>query len=133
MINDKLSFLLLRLTIGTSMFVHGLVRLPKLAGFSNWMVGKFANSMLPAGVVLPFSYALPIIEFAVGVLVLIGLFTKQALTLGAVVMIVLLFGSGIIEDWGAFPTQLIHAFFFVILLSNLHHNYYAFDRIVRKK
>jgi thiosulfate dehydrogenase [quinone] large subunit len=41
------SFLLLRLGIGISMFGHGLVRLPKLAGFSKWMVTSFEKSLLP--------------------------------------------------------------------------------------
>ncbi len=42
------SFLLLRVAIGTSLLGHGLVRLPKLPAFSQWMVGLFAKSMLPS-------------------------------------------------------------------------------------
>src|ERR1700712_5260885 len=82
-IMNKTSFLLLRLAIGTSMFGHGLVRLPKLATFSNWMVTSFQKSFLPQALVVPFSYALPFAEFAVGFLLIVGLFTKQALVAGS--------------------------------------------------
>jgi thiosulfate dehydrogenase [quinone] large subunit len=66
------SFLILRLTIGASMFGHGLVRLPKLAMFSNWMVGTFEKSILPKAMVTPFSYLLPIAEFTIGLLLISG-------------------------------------------------------------
>lgn len=71
---NAIVFLLLRLGIGISMFGHGLVRLPKLNAFSQWMVGSFAKSMLPAELVRPFSMVLPFAELAIGFLLLIGLF-----------------------------------------------------------
>lgn len=133
MINSKLSFLLLRLGIGLSLFGHGLVRLPKLPGFSQWMTGQFAKSMLPEALVLPFSYALPIAEFLIGLLLLIGLFTRLALTAGAVVMLLLIFGTTLIEDWGALPSQLIHLFLLATLLSYLPLNSYAADKALGRK
>ena len=86
-------FLLLRLAIGTSMLGHGLVRLPKLHQFSEWMIQSFAKSMLPKIMVYPFSYVLPITEFLIGLLLLLGLFTKQALIIGIIVMILLILGQ----------------------------------------
>lgn len=132
MINNSIAFVLARLAIAASMFGHGLVRLPKLPAFSNWMTGNFQKSMLPQALVLPFSYALPIAEFAIGLLLLLGLFTKQALIAGAIVMTILIFGSTTIEDWGAIPSQLIHVLFFVILLSALHLNTFSIDKTVHK-
>ena len=44
---NRTVFLLLRLGIGISMFGHGIVRVPKLAAFTEWMVGSMAKSMLP--------------------------------------------------------------------------------------
>ena len=114
--SQQLSFLLARLAVGMSMFGHGLVRLPKLQDFSQWMVGQFEKSMLPEIIVTPFSYILPITELLVGIFLLIGLFTRQALVAGSLVMIALIFGSSMIEEWGAIPSQLIHAAFFSILL-----------------
>ena len=123
MINKPLSYLILRLAIAMSMFGHGLVRLPKLPSFSEGMIKQFELSVLPFEVVQPFSYALPVIEFLVGVFLIFGLFTKQALVVGAVTMIVLIFGSSMIESWNAIPTQLIHILCFVLLLS-----YQQYDR-----
>ena len=128
------SLLLARLAAGMSMFGHGLVRMPKLAGFSNWMMGQFQKSMLPDFIVEPFSYVLPIAELLVGVFLLLGLFTKQSLIAGSLVMISLIFGSSMIEEWGAIPSQLIHAAFFCVLLIFVDsYNSFAVDKFLSKK
>lgn len=124
------AYLLARLAIATSMFGHGLVRLPKLEAFSNWMVESFAKSMLPAGLVTPFSYLLPILEFTIGVLLIIGLFTRTALIGGCLVMIILIFGSSVVENWEAIPSQLIHIAFFAVLLNYLPSNTWAVDNVI---
>ncbi|UOE47954.1 DoxX family membrane protein [Mucilaginibacter sp. SMC90] len=124
------SFLLLRLAIGASMFGHGLVRLPKLSGFSNWMVGTFAKSMLPKALVTPFSYLLPIAEFTIGLLLISGLFTKPALIAGGLVMMLLILGSCMIENWEILPSQLIHAAFFALLLQFAANNTYSLDNLL---
>jgi thiosulfate dehydrogenase [quinone] large subunit len=130
---QQLSFLLARLAVGMSMFGHGLVRLPKLHGFSDWMVGQFEKSMLPDFVVTPFSYILPIAELLVGIFLLIGLFTRQTLVAGSLVMIALIFGSSMIEEWGSIPSQLIHAAFFsVLLIFEKTYNIFAVDSILEK-
>ncbi|HVU53743.1 MAG TPA: DoxX family membrane protein [Puia sp.] len=129
---NPITFLLLRLAIGASMFGHGLVRLPKLAGFSHWMVGSFEKSMLPLSLVTPFSYALPILEFAVGLLLITGLFTKAALITGALVMVILIFGTTMIESWDAITSQLIHAAFFAVLLQFREYNTLAVDQLLKK-
>lgn len=133
MINHSSTFLLLRLAIGMSMFGHGFVRVFKLAKFSEWMLGKYENSMLPVALVKPFSYALPIIELVIGLLIIIGLFTRQALMVGGFTMIVLIFGSCMVEDWGGIPSQMIHTFFFAVLLSFLNYNSYAIDNLLKKQ
>ncbi len=126
-------FFLARLAIGVSLLGHGLVRLPKLSGFSAWMVDKFKNSLLPEALVIPFSYALPIAELLTGGLIVLGLFTRLALTAGSWIMIILIFGSSMVEDWGAIPSQLIHvAFLTVLLVFEQSHNTYALDKINRK-
>ena len=130
---ETTSFLLLRLAVAISMFGHGLVRLPKLTIFSNWMIGSFENSMLPKFIVTPFSYILPIAEFTIGLLLLLGLFTKPALIAGGFVMLVLLFGTSIIENWEAIPSQLIHVAFFALLLQFIDYNSWAVDILIKKQ
>lgn len=126
---DTTVFLLLRLGIATSMFGHGLVRLPKLNAFSEWMTTSFEKSLLPKVMVIPFSYVLPVAEFTVGLLLLIGLFTKPALIMGAVILLVLLFGTAMIENWEAIPSQLLHLVFFALLLQFIQSNSWALDKL----
>lgn len=119
------AFLLLRLAIGASMFGHDLVWLPELNAFSSWMTGSFENTLLPKIIVLPFSHVLPIAEFSIGLLLLLGLFTKTAATLGAIVMILLLIGTALIENREAIPSQRIHVLFFALLLQFTDRNTFA--------
>jgi thiosulfate dehydrogenase (quinone) large subunit len=130
---NKYTYLILRLSIGTSMFGHGLVRMPKLEGFSAWMIAQFENSILPKALVVPFSYVLPFAELITGILLLLGLFTRQAIFLGSAVMICLLFGTTIIENWEAIPTQLIHLAFFAVLLQFVDNNHLALDKMAIRK
>ncbi|MBO9198636.1 MULTISPECIES: DoxX family protein [Niastella] len=129
---NTISFLLLRLTIGISFFGHGLVRFPKLQAFSNWMVGSFKQSMLPTSLVMPFSYILPFAEFTIGFLLITGLLTKYALLAGGIVMLLLLFGTTMIESWEAIPSQIIHVVLLAVLLHFLNANSFALDHSFNK-
>ncbi|HEY0299125.1 MAG TPA: DoxX family membrane protein [Arachidicoccus sp.] len=126
---NKTAYLFTRLAIGVSMFGHGLVRLPKLPLFSNWMVTQFEKSILPRAIVAPFSYILPFAEFLIGLFLIIGLFTKQAATTGVVAMLLLIFGSTTIENWDIIPSQLIHIAFFVFVIQFVQSNSYAMDKL----
>lgn len=129
----KQSFLLARLAIGTSLFGHGLVRLPKLEKFSHGMAGQFQHSILPEPLVIAFGYALPFAEFVIGLLLLLGLFTRGALVAGAVLMILLIFGTTTIEQWDAIPSQLFHIVFLVGLLIYVdRYDSYSLDLVRRR-
>jgi thiosulfate dehydrogenase [quinone] large subunit len=123
-----LPYLLLRLLVGMSLFGHGLVRMPKLEAFSNWMTGQFKDSLLPKALVTPFSYILPFAELITGALLLAGLFTRWALVSGCVIMLTLIFGSSLIEEWGSIPSQLLHGVILALLLQHIEANNYSIDR-----
>ncbi|RFS23899.1 DoxX family membrane protein [Chitinophaga silvatica] len=129
--NYGIAYFLMRLGVAMSMFGHGLVRLPKLHGFSGWMMKSFENAMLPPALVQPFSYTLPIAEFIVGLFLLLGLFTRYSLIAGSVVMITLIFGTTLIENWDALPSQLIHLGLMVVLLIFIQYNYWSADRVFK--
>lgn len=126
------AFLLLRFATAASVLGHGLVRLPKLSAFSNWLVNSFEKSMLPRILVVPFSYVLPLAEFTVGLLLLTGLFTIPVLIAGSIIMIVLIFGTAMIENWEALPSQLIHVAFYAMLLQFSQYNDWALDNLFKK-
>jgi thiosulfate dehydrogenase [quinone] large subunit len=133
MLYTKTAYVLARLAIGSSMLSHGIVRMPKLNGFSNWMMGQFQKSMLPEALVRPFSYVLPFAELLTGILLVAGLFTRIGLVMGSIIMILLIFGSGMIENWEVIPSQLIHVAFFTVLLIYIAYNDWAVDNLLEKK
>ena len=126
------AYFLARLIIGTSMFAHGLVRLPKLAAFSDWMMGVFSKTMMPDLLVKPFSFILPVAEFVIGILLLAGFLTRQALIAGAIIMIALIFGSCLAEQWEWATFQMFYGLFFCLLLAQPEHNKYSIDYLIRK-
>ncbi|WP_162340336.1 MULTISPECIES: DoxX family membrane protein [Cyclobacterium] len=124
-----LSFVFIRLGIGISMFGHGLVRIPKLNEFSSGMVSRFSESFLPGQVVLPFSLILPFLELLIGLLLILGWKTRLTGISGAILMLFLMFGTSMIENWGALPSQMIHLLFFVLVYEFHQVNTLALDRI----
>jgi thiosulfate dehydrogenase [quinone] large subunit len=127
-----LSYFLLRLMVGISFFGHGLVRLPKLAGFSQWMTNAFARSILPQSIVMPFSYILPVAEFIIGLLLILGLFSGKAMVAGCVVVVMLIFGTCMIENWEALPSQMIHGLILIVLLQFWASNNISLDKFLSK-
>ncbi|PSK93331.1 DoxX family protein [Taibaiella chishuiensis] len=125
------AFLLLRLAAGLSMLGHGLVRMPKLRAFSDWMTGQFAGSLLPAPLVRPFSLVLPFAELLTGLLLVAGLWTRPALIAAAGVMLLLILGTTLVENWEALPSQLIHIAFFALLLQFIDSNRLSADQLIR--
>ncbi|QRY60724.1 DoxX family membrane protein [Sphingobacterium siyangense] len=131
MMND-IAYLMLRLVAGISFFGHGLVRLPKLTAFSQWMTETFSKSMLPQSLVTPFSYILPVAEFTIGILLLLGIFSPKAIIAGLVVMIILMFGTCLIENWEALPSQMMHAIILVVLYQFISANSISLEQFLKK-
>ena len=71
-LDRKLGYLVLRFTLGLSILMHGLVRLPHLQAFADGLVKMFGDTPLPAMLVRPFGFGLVFVETAVGLLVLLG-------------------------------------------------------------
>lgn len=107
----KTAFFFLKLPIAISLLGHGLVRIPKLYSFSEWMVTTMEKSMIPKLVIVPFSYVLPIAEAILGILFLINFKTKYILYSALVLMSILIFGNCSIENWSAIEAQLLHSFY----------------------
>lgn len=118
---NKISFFFLRLPIAVSLLGHGLVRLPKLAAFSAWMLDTMEKSFLPQGLILPFSFALPILEFIIGIALLFRAGIQYSIYAGLLLMTVLIFGSCSIENWAAIEAQLLHAIYLFGLLLYAQH------------
>jgi thiosulfate dehydrogenase [quinone] large subunit len=124
---ESIAYLLARLPIGMSFFGHGLERLPKLDAFSHGMAASFSKSILPETVVLPFGYILPVLELLTGILLLLGLFTRFATVLGVALMLALIFGSCMVEQWDNVFTQIIYGGYLALLYYFAQYNTISID------
>jgi thiosulfate dehydrogenase [quinone] large subunit len=120
-------YLMARLPIALSMFGHGLERMFKLDKFALGMASEFDKTVLPQAMVLPFGYTLPFLELLTGLLLLLGLFTRFALNLGWVLMLVLIFGSSFVEGWQNIFSQIVYALNFAALLLFIQYNTISLD------
>lgn len=128
----ELAYLILRLTMGVNMFTHGVARFLNIEGFNRWMIGEFSNTILPEFMVSISSYMIPLAELIIGSLLIIGLFTSRALLLGALLIVILVFGSGLQENWNVMSSQMIYAIFFFILSYLIELNRFSLDRLREK-
>lgn len=128
MANQYLTYLFARLLIGMSMFGHGFVRVFDLTGFADKMTKGFEDTLLPEALIYPFMIGLPILELVVGLLLLIGAKTKWATIAGLVIMLALIFGSSMQQNWGAVPVQMFHGLFLLGILLFLPYNKYSLDK-----
>ncbi len=112
--------------------MHGLVRLPHLNNFADGMVKQFADTLLPPLVVRPFSNLLVFVEAIVGLLVLLGLWTRKALVVGAATMAALMFGTALRSDWNILAIQLLYAAIYAALLGAREWNVYSLDTLLRR-
>jgi thiosulfate dehydrogenase [quinone] large subunit len=127
MTRESTTYLLARLPIGMSFLGHGLERLPILAKFSNGMVTSFDKSFIPGMLVLPFSLGLPFVELLLGILLLLGLFTRFATVLGVITMLALIFGSTSLGQWDGVFIQLMYSAYLVLLYYFLPYNTVSID------
>jgi len=107
----KTTYFFLRLPIALSIFGHGLVRLPKLQTFTEGMVKSMGKSAIPESLLTPFGYLIPIAEFLIGLVLLIGYHTKYAIYAGLALMGLLVLGSASVENWSAIEAQLVHSIY----------------------
>ncbi|MDB4900915.1 MAG: hypothetical protein JWQ63_196 [Mucilaginibacter sp.] len=124
---EQYTYLLARLPMGMSFLGHGFIRLTKLTTFSHGMVGQFSKSFLPEQFVSAFSYSLPFLEFITGLLLLLGLFTRFSIVLGVVLILSLIAGSSIIEQWNNIFIQMIYGAYLAVLFYFTNYNGISID------
>lgn len=126
------AYALLRSIVGLNFILHGLVRFPKLAGFRGWMVKMFEDSWLPSVLVSAWATVLPFIEFGIGALLLVGLFTYRAAVAGAVVIGLLMSGACLLEKWDLVALQMIYVALFAALVAFVSRDTFSLDAFRQK-
>ncbi|MAQ18917.1 MAG: hypothetical protein CMN30_29485 [Sandaracinus sp.] len=124
---------LLRFCLGLNIFLHGLVRLPKLGAFADAIAGGFEGTWLPMGVARASAFLIAPAEAVIGLLVLLGLFTRQALVAGTLLMAALIFGTALKEDWSNLGLQMLYVALYAFLLWNLDADRHSVDGWRRRR
>lgn len=122
---------LLRAVLGLNIVGHGVSRIS--AGtdkFAASLIVMFQNSILPTAFVSGFGRILPWVEAILGLMVLVGFWTRYGLAGGALLMFVLTFGTTLIQDWQTAAVQLSYALVFSLLLGLCEWNTFSVDRLL---
>lgn len=127
--SDKvLAYTLFRLFMGINMFMHGAVRLGENYGvFIEWTQGVFADSWLPEWLVTLEASLIPGVEIAIGVLLFFGFKTRFAIMVAMGLMVTLVFGMNVVQDWELVNRHLIYAMAFYLLMHNRQYNEFSLD------
>jgi thiosulfate dehydrogenase [quinone] large subunit len=124
----ELGYGLLRAFLGFNIMMHGVSRI--ISGpsvFAAGLVQKFQATPLANGVVNGFGEILPWIELILGLLLLVGFFTRRVLVASMVLLGFLAYGATLIQDWQTAALQLIYAAVYAALLAFLGWNRWSID------
>ncbi|MFB6356201.1 MAG: MauE/DoxX family redox-associated membrane protein [bacterium] len=125
---------MLRVVMGINMFTHGAVRLfGDYSGFVGWVEKTFSGTILPGILVTGVGWAIPPIEFVIGILLVTGTLTFSALLASGGLMSVLVFGMCLKQNWGTVADQMIYTGLFSALLFGLRFNECSVDGLLMKK
>lgn len=125
------AYALLRIFLGINIGLHGISRLLDSSKFQGMIETQFAHSLLPHPAIVAFVHLLPWAESVVGTLILAGLMTRLSLIVGAAIMIVLTFGSCLIQDWQIAGLQLIYQIAYFALLFLRGYNHWSADAFLK--
>lgn len=131
-LNRSLAYALARVGLGVNIALHGLVRLPKLEAFATGMQEQFAKSVLPGGLVHVTAYGIAIGEAVLGLMILVGWFLRPALVLGALLMILLITGTCLIENWSGAGLQMTYLGFYAVMIATVQHDGCSIDSLRRR-
>lgn len=125
-----LAYTFLRIIIGVNYFNHGITRIGNIPGFMDAMVESMQGAWMPAFLVRITAAFVPPIELIVGFLITIGLFTRGALVVCLGLMVVLMYGVTIVQNWDTAGAQLIYDLILFILLAGLNFNRFSVDQLI---
>ena len=127
-----IAYTILRLSFGANILLHGLSRvLNGRAAFLAYLTHYFEHAhLVPAGLLPIFAAVLPWVETTLGLLLMLGLFSRFTLIVGALVLTVLVIGTNLAQDWLVAGLQLPYCFIYYYLLLHLEQNVYSADALM---
>ena len=129
-----LSYAALRITLGTTFLFHGITRFVSgWRAFADQMVQGFKGTFLPEFMVRPFALSVPPVELILGLLLILGLFTRWTLVAGGLWMLALVLGTTIKQDYPVIAVQLLYALLFFVLQVWVPSNRLSLDTLCWEK
>jgi thiosulfate dehydrogenase [quinone] large subunit len=130
--DESIAYALFRLTFGVNIAFRGIVRIVHgLDLFAGGLLKQFAVTGFPLGAVDAFGHVVPWVETIVGILLILGLWTRGALIVGGLMMTSLTFGTMFLQDFNLAWLQLTYAIAFFILLALRSWNLISLDGRMR--
>lgn len=126
----SLAYALLRIVVGINYFNHGFTRIGNIPGFMDAMVGAMKGAWMPEFLVRINAALVPPVELIVGLLLILGLFTRGALIATFILMMVLMYGVTIVQNWDAATSQLIYNVILALLLAGVGYNRFSLDQVI---
>lgn len=127
------AYALLRLTLGTLFLFAGIGKFTGgIDAFASRLEQQFAGK-LPSLLVVPFGYALPFVEVAVGLLLVLGLFNVVALAVSGLLLAALTFGTVVSGDFPSAAHNVSYALVNFVLLWTADYNKYSLDQLLRRR
>lgn len=131
-----MAYVLLRVIAGMDFFGHGFARIftgTHLSGFAHWMVGDMARVPLPPGLILLTGYVVPWVELLVGLMLLFGMGTLFALVTALLLMLLLMFGITLKQDWTVAGDQLLYSLVLAALLYGRERLDVSWSGLLRRR
>jgi thiosulfate dehydrogenase (quinone) large subunit len=124
-----IAYTILRISFGANIMLHGVSRIVMgHAAFLAYLTHYFEKAFyIPVSMLSVFATVQPWVELILGLLLMIGLATRFSLIAGALVIMCLVFGTNLAQDWLVSGLQLIYAFLYYYLLVHLDQNRYSID------
>lgn len=127
-----IAYAILRLTFGVNLAFRGVVRITVngLDQFAAGLTGQFESTWFPAFAVSAFGHVIPFVDVAIGLMLILGLFTRPALVIGGLMMTSLTFGTMFLQNFNLAWLQLTYALAFFILLAARSWNAISLDSVL---
>ena len=127
--NIAIAYAILRLSFGANILFHGLSRiLNGRPAFLAYLTHYFEHAhLIPPGILPVFGAVLPWVETTLGLLLMLGLFSRFTLIAGALVLTALVIGTNLAQDWLVSGLQLPYCFIYYYLLIHLEQNGISLD------
>ena len=135
-LDSVLAVFTLRLALGVNELMHGITRIfmgMGLTGFLNFTQNQFKDAPMPVWQVRAFAAVVPCCELAIGILLLLGLWTRWALTLAALLMVGIIYGTAMRSDWQLVFLQMFYSLLYALMLMWRRHDEWSLDAMMAHK